>query len=354
MSTFRAEIIDTPRLRMNVWTSGPEDGIPVLLVHGNITTGGFWKYVAEDLAPRAPRARVIAPDLRSFGDTEPKPVDGTRGLGDMVDDLRGLLETLELTGDKRVHAAGWSMGGGILQQYVLTHPDDFASMTLIAPLSPYGFGGTKGIEGTPTSDDFAGSGAGTANPDFVRRLGERDADSEDPMSAPRTVLMSFFGPGSNAANVDEDFLVAELLKTTIGEDNYPGDGTASENWPMAGPGTRGIMNTMSPKWFNTSALGDVKDGIPVTWIRGTADQVVSDRSMFDLATLGEMGAVPGWPGADACPPQPMEGQLRAVLDRYAVGGGRYEEIVLDGVAHGIPLEAPGAVAEAIAAHLPAG
>ncbi len=356
MSDFSAEIIETPRLRMNVWTAGPADGAPVLLVHGNITTGGFWTYVADALiaADLPGGVRVIAPDLRSFGDTEPKPVDATRGLGDLVDDVRGLLELRGLTDGRRVHAAGWSMGGGVLQQYALEHPDDFASMTLIAPLSPYGFGGTKGVDGQPVAPDFAGSGAGTAAPDFVRRVGERDASGAEPMSAPRTVLMTYFGPGPNAANVDEDFLVAELLKTTVGEDNYPGDGAPSEHWPLVGPGSRGIMNTMSPKWFNTAALGDVRDGVPITWLRGTADQVVSDRSMFDLATLGEFGVVPGWPGADVCPPQPMESQLRAVLDRYAVGGGSYDEIVLDGVGHGIPLEVPGRVAEAIAAHVARG
>lgn len=348
MSDFSAETVDTPRLRMNVWTSGPQDGTPVLLVHGNITTGGFWKYVAQALPDGV---RVIAPDLRSFGDTEAKPVDATRGLGDLVDDVHGLLEVLGLTGGRRVHAAGWSMGGGVLEQYLLEHPDDLASVTLVAPLSPYGFGGTKGEDGQPCTPDFAGSGGGTAAPDFVRRLAERDAGTDEPTSAPRTVLLTFFGPGSNAANVDEDFLVAELLKTAVGDDHYPGDMTPSDHWPMVAPGSRGILNTMSPRWFDASALGDVKDGIPVTWIRGTADQVVSDRSMFDFGTLGELGVVPGWPGADVVPPQPMESQLRAVLERYAEGGGSYREIVLEGVAHGIPLEAPQVVAGAIADHL---
>lgn len=350
MSDFRAEIVETPRLRMNVWTSGPEDGIPVLLVHGNITTGGFWKYVAEALPGSV---RVIAPDLRSFGDTEAKPVDATHGLADLADDVRGLLETLGLAERSMVHAAGWSMGGGILQQHLLSRPDDFASITLVAPLSPYGFGGTRGDDGEPCTDDFAGTGGGTAAPEFVRRLAARDATSEDPQSAPRTVLMTYFGPGQNAAAVDEDFLVDELLKTTVGDDNYPGDATASQSWPSIGPGTRGIMNAMSPKFFDTSAFGDIRDGVPITWLRASEDQVVSDRSMFDLATLGEIGAVPGWPGAEVMPPQPMESQLRAVLDRYQANGGSYEEIVLDGVGHGIPLEAPQAVADAIAAHLDA-
>ncbi len=348
MSDFSAEIVRTPRLATNVWTSGPADGIPVLLVHGNITTGGFWKYVAEALPDGV---RVIAPDLRSFGDTEPLPVDATQGLGEMADDLHSLLEVLDLTGGRRVHAAGWSMGGGVLEQYLLSHPDDLASVTLLAPLSPYGFGGTKGTDGEPVTADHAGTGGGTAAADFVRRLAERDAGEEEPQSAPRTVLLTFFGPGANADAVDADFLVAELLKTTVGDDHYPGDLTMSENWPSVAPGARGVLNAMSPKWFDTSAIGDITDGVPITWIRGTADQVISDTSMFDLATLGELGVVPGWPGADVMPSQPMESQLRAVLDRYAANGGSYEEIVLDGVGHGIPLEVPQRVADEIAKHL---
>lgn len=90
---------------------------------------------------------------------------------------------------------------------------------------------------------------------------------------------------------------------------------------------------------------------PITWIRGTEDQVVSDRALFDLATLGALGAIPGWPGEDVIPSQPMESQMRAVLREYAAKGGATKEVVLDGVAHGIPLEAPGRVAEEISAIL---
>lgn len=347
MTDFTATTIDTPRLRQNVWVSGPEDGTPVLLVHGNITTGGFYRYVADELPDDV---WVIAPDLRGLGDTEAKPIDATRGLGDMVDDLRSLLETLGLTGERKVHAVGWSMGGGVLEQYLLTYPDALASLTLIAPLSPYGYSGTKGLDGQPCTDDFAGTGGGTANPDFVRRLGERDAGDTDPQSAPRTVLLTFFGPGGNAANVDADFLVDELLKTQVGDDFYPGDFTPSSNWPNVAPGTRGVLNTMTPKYFNTSALAELTDGPPITWLRGTVDQVVSDKSLFDLATLGEMGAVPGWPRAEVMPPQPMDGQLRAVLETYGANGGICKEVVLDGIGHGIPLEVPKVVADEITAH----
>jgi pimeloyl-ACP methyl ester carboxylesterase len=344
MVQLTGSMIDTPRLRQHVWTGGPEDGRPLLLLHGNITTGGFWRYVAAELPADV---RVIAPDLRSFGRTEALPLDATRGLGDMVDDVRSLLETLGLAGVGSVHAAGWSMGGGVLQQYLLEHPGDLASLTLLAPISPYGFGGCKGSAGSPCTPDWSGTGGGTAAPEFVRRLAARDASGENPTSAPREVLLTFFGPGANRANVDEDFLVAELLTTTVGDDNYPGDALPSEHWPNIAPGTRGVMNAMSGRYFDTSAMGELRDGPPITWLRGTGDQVVSDHSMFDLACLGELGVLPGWPGEDLMPPQPMETQLRAVLERYGANGGRWREVVLRGVAHGIPLEVPDVVAAEI-------
>jgi pimeloyl-ACP methyl ester carboxylesterase len=346
--TLQPVRVTTPRLTMNVWTCGPEDGAPVLLVHGNLTTGGFWRYVATDLPEDV---RVIAPDLRGFGGTDPLPIDATRGLGDSVDDVHALLETLGLAGQSRVHAAGWSMGGGILQQLLLEHPADLASVTLIAPLSPYGFGGTKGEDGQLCFPDAAASGGGGANAQFVERLAAKDSSDADPQSSPRIVLRTFFGAGDNAANVDEDFLVDELLTTRTGDDFYPGDAKPSENWPTLAPGDRGILNTMTPDHFNAAGIVDLETKPPITWVHGTADQVVSDRSMFDLATLGELGAIPGWPGADVLPPQPMVAQMRAVLAEYEARGGTVREVALEGVGHGIPLEVPGRVAKEILALL---
>lgn len=348
MNELTCATVSTPRLTTNVWTSGPEDGVPLLLLHGNLTTGGFWRYVAAELPDDV---RVIAPDLRGFGGTEPLPVDATRGLGDMVDDVRALLEALGLADTGHVNAVGWSMGAGVLQQYVLAHPGDLASLTLVAPLSPYGFGGTRGEDGQPCTDDAAGTGGGGANPEFVRRLAAGDASEDDPQTSPRVIMRTFFGPGGNAAHVDEDFLVKELLTTRTGEDFYPGDATASESWPMVAPGTRGILNTMSPRWYDATAIVDLDPKPPLTWVHGTADQVVSDRSLFDLATLGELGAVPGWPGADVMPPQPMVAQMRAVLGRYAAAGGKVREVALEGIGHGIPLEVPRRLAEEVTATL---
>jgi pimeloyl-ACP methyl ester carboxylesterase len=230
-------------------------------------------------------------------------------------------------------------------QYAIDHPADVASLTLLAPGSPYGFGGTRGLEGAPTRPNFAGTGGGTANPEFVKRLASGDRSDESPVS-PRNVMNTFyFKPPFRSAR--EDVFVEEMLAMRCGDDNYPGDVVAVEDWPGVGPGERGINNALSPKYCNLSEFAQIEPRPPTLWIRGDSDQIVSDTSFFDFGFLGQIGAVPGWPGADEYPPQPMVGQTRAVLDQYAANGGRYRELVLENCGHSPHIEQPEAVLAAL-------
>jgi pimeloyl-ACP methyl ester carboxylesterase len=101
-----------------------------------------------------------------------------------------------------------------------------------------------------------------------------------------------------------------------------------------------VLNTMAPTHFRIDDLPAVEPKPPVLWLRGADDVIVSDTSLYDLAYLGSIGAIPGWPGAEAWPPQPMVAQTRAVLDGYAAAGGRYREVVIDDAGHGPHLEQP--------------
>ena len=350
MESLRAEVISTDRLNINCWMAGAEDGTPLLLVHGNLVSGRWW----DDVARRLPDGlRIVAPDLRGFGLTDPSPVDATRGLRDWSDDLHALVVALGWGGAGRIHIAGWSLGGGVVEQYAIDHAGDLASVTLLAPISPYGFGGTR-LDGSPLYDDFAGTGGGAVNPDFSRRLSERDPSEDDPASSPRVIMRSFFYDGSNAPEVDEPMLFAEFMNTACGEDNYPGSMEMSENWPGIAPGDRGGQNAMSPKYCNTSAFAEIDPKPPVVWIWGSKDPVVSDTSSFDFGVLGEMGAVPGWPGADVYPAQPQVAQTPALLERYAAGGGSFEEVCLDGVGHGALVERPDVVSELLTGQVSGG
>jgi pimeloyl-ACP methyl ester carboxylesterase len=334
-------------ITQNVLVAGPADGTPVLLVHGNCSSAAFWLPLLRHLPDTL---RIIAPDLRGYGATDPAPVDGSRGLSDFADDVATLLDAPGLfPAGARPVVAAHSMGGGVVMQLAADHPGRIAGLLLESPISPYGFGGTRDVDGTPTTPDFAGTGGGSVSPDFVKRLAAKDRSGDEPAS-PRAVLRSTYVADPASLGDDEEALLDTVLSTVVGEHNYPGDATASENWPLTAPGTHGVVNAMSPRWFRVAeALVALDPKPPVTWVRGAADAIVSDTSLFDLAYLGQLGAVPGWPGEEACPPQPMVSQTRAVLDRYAAAGGSYTEVVYENCGHSPHIERPGEFAAALVA-----
>lgn len=326
----------------NVLVTGPADGTPVLLVHGNCSSAAFWLPLLRHLPPTL---RVVAPDLRGYGRSDTLPVDATRGLRDFADDVALLLDDpLLFPAPGPVVVAAHSMGCGVAMQLLVDHPGRIAALLLEAPVSPYGFGGTRDLDGTPTTPDFAGTGGGTGNPDFVRRIAEGDRTTDAPTS-PLSVLRSAYVADPSALADDEQLLLDTVLTTAVGPDNYPGDAKPSGNWPGMAPGDRGVLNTMAPNHFRLAdELVAVPAKPPITWVRGDQDAIVSDTSLFDLAYLGSLGLVPGWPGAAACPPQPMVGQTRAVLERYTAAGGTYREVVYPNCGHSPHVEFPTQVA----------
>ena len=338
-----ARDVDTDRLRMHVYEAGPADGVPVLLVQVNLSTGRFF----ESLMSGAPdRYRLIAPDMRGFGRTERAPIDATRGLADWADDLHALVRALAI--ERPVHLAGWSTGGAAVAAYAQDRP--VASVTLIDPVSPYGFGGVH-PDGSPAFADFAGSGGGMGNPDFAALLAAGDRSTGSPLSPRNVMRASYWSPSFTMDPAREDVLVEEVLLSVIGDDGYPGDATPSPNWPGAAPGTRGILNALSPKHCNWSGLVDVDPKPPVRWTHGTDDVVIADGSPWELGTLGAAGQVPGWPGADVFPPQQMVQQIRAVLERYRDAGGQVQTEQFPGSGHAPFLDAADAWSELFFAFL---
>ena len=135
-----------------------------------------------------------------------------------------------------------------------------------------------------------------------------------------------------------DIFVESMLSTRVGDDHYPGTSRTVDSWPGLAPGDRGVLNTMAPTHFRIAGLSAVQPKPPVLWLRGSDDVIVSDTSLYDLAYLGSIGAIPGWPGEQAWPPQPMLAQTRAVLDGYAAAGGHYREVAIEDSGHGPHLD----------------
>src|SRR3954449_2096364 len=122
--------LDTGRLTQSVLHPEGVDpvgpGEAVLFVHGNVSSSLFWQQPLLALAESG-RVRALAVDLRGYGDTDPLPIDARRGVRDWADDVAALVDTLGLS---HVHLVGWSMGAGVVLQYLLDHPDRVASVAL--------------------------------------------------------------------------------------------------------------------------------------------------------------------------------------------------------------------------------
>ncbi len=336
MDGITAEIITSNRIRTRVLFSGPKDGIPVLFLHGNVSSATWWE---ETLLALPAGFRGIAPDQRGFGDADPQAkIDAQRGMGDLADDAFALMDYF---GYAQTHIVGNSLGGMVIWRMLMRNPARLLSVTLADPGSPYGFGATRDAAGTPTTPDFAGSGGGLTNPELVRRILDGDMSMESPFSpraALRTLLLKppFVAPR-------EDELVQSMLATHIGEQDVPGDAVHSLNWPHMVPGIWGATNATSPKYAgDISKIVECDPKPPILWIRGSHDLVVSDTAASDPGFLGRAGFLPGWPGEDAYPPQPMVAQTRTVLDHYAAAGGSYKEIIIDDAGHVPFIEKPDA------------
>jgi pimeloyl-ACP methyl ester carboxylesterase len=274
---------------------------------------------------------VAIPDLRCFGDTEDLPVDATRGYRDWTDDMTEFVDAL---GWKEYSVLGWSMGGDIAMQLTIDHPDQINHLILLCCGSPYGFGGSWSEDGTFHHPLGLGAGGGCAKQQKNILLSDRAS------AAIRKLLYSFYF--NSHFHLDEKWeqrFIDSVLKTKTGEGRFPGDFHYTIQWPFITAGEKGVLNTMAPPYCDVSGIMDISPKPPILWLRGSHDSVVSDKSMFEFGYLGSIGMVPGWPGPIVYPPQPMESQIRHVLNLYQEKGGAYNEIVIPG-GHACHLESP--------------
>lgn len=109
---------------LHVHAFGPEDGPPLLLLHGVTGNGLRFRRLAEE---ELPGVRVLAPDLRGHGDsTWDPPWHASRHVADV-------LVTMDALGLDRVPVAGHSFGGLVAMLAAGAAPDRVARLALIDP-----------------------------------------------------------------------------------------------------------------------------------------------------------------------------------------------------------------------------
>jgi non-heme chloroperoxidase len=120
-------------LRIHYAANGPDDGYPIIMLHGYSDS---WFSFSRVLPALGKRYRVYALDLRGHGDSD-RPATGYH-MRDLATDVVAFMDA------KRIHRAaivGHSMGSFVAQQVASAAPQRVSHMVLIgSALKPTAFG----------------------------------------------------------------------------------------------------------------------------------------------------------------------------------------------------------------------
>lgn len=103
----------------------------IVLIHGNMSSSIHYKPLIERLGDKF---RIIAPDMRGFGDTSYN--EEYNDLGELADDIIALLDKLD------IHAYsvfGWSTGGAVALDMAAKRPNEVKKVVLIESCSYRGY-----------------------------------------------------------------------------------------------------------------------------------------------------------------------------------------------------------------------
>jgi pimeloyl-ACP methyl ester carboxylesterase len=109
-------------------------GSPVMLLHGWPDTAGLWRHQVPALV--ADHYRVLAPDLRGFGESSRPAEIQAYDMSHMVGDVIGVLDHLSIP---RVHLVGHDWGAAISWMTAALVPDRVASLTALSVGHPIAF-----------------------------------------------------------------------------------------------------------------------------------------------------------------------------------------------------------------------
>lgn len=235
---------------------------------------------------------MVAPDLRCFGGSDTLPVDATRGMRDFSDDIHELVEAL---GWDTFSILGWSMGGGVAMQYAIDHSERLEAIVLQSPLSPFGFGGTYGVDGKKLEPLGLASGAGCANAQLIAAL-----QTGDRAFIGSVIDSIYVTPSFKIEPALREKFIDSVLTTRVGDGFYPGDSSMCGSWPFVVAGSSGICNTMAPNWCDLSGLADIpnKAAHPLDTRRAGSHGLRHKRLRSGVPRQGRTRA--GYPGEEVC------------------------------------------------------
>jgi pimeloyl-ACP methyl ester carboxylesterase len=246
---------------VRVYVAGPDEGRPILLLHGGgmDATGVSWKKAFPALSETH---RVYALDWPGYGESDPVPETKTPHVDYYVDVLGAVLSELELL---EVTLVGISKGGGIALGYTLDRPARVSRLCLV---DSYGLGG-----------EVPGGKLGAA---YVKAPKLLEA-TWWAMKRSRRVTRASMENLVNPANLDEEF-----VDDAVREVQRPNAGDAYRRFQRAEVGWRGLRTNYADRMSELPVPtlfvhGEDDDLIPLEQSKAAADTA----PVADLFTLAD-------------------------------------------------------------------
>jgi len=121
-------------LNLAVIDEGPRDGTPVVLLHGFPDRGSMWHNQIAALTDAG--YRVVAPDLRGFGDSDAPEGVENYSLLNLLGDITGILDQL---GIAQAHVVGHDWGAALAWLMATFAADRVLSLTAVSVGHPSAF-----------------------------------------------------------------------------------------------------------------------------------------------------------------------------------------------------------------------
>lgn len=122
-------------LTFDVWTAGPEDAEPVILLHGFPQSASGWDLIAPILVDAG--LRVVVPNQRGYSAGARPTGVADYAIDVLVGDVVGLLDAL---GIDAAHVVGHDWGAAVAWPLAVHHSDRLLSLTAVSVphLAAYG------------------------------------------------------------------------------------------------------------------------------------------------------------------------------------------------------------------------
>ena len=242
-------------------------GPAVVLIHGHPFNRSMW---AAQLGALGDGYRVIAPDLRGYGDSPVTP--GTVLMSQLATDVAGLLDRL---GVSRAAVAGLSMGGLVTMELAIADPARWWALGLVATTA-------QPVTEAKRADRMARA-------DLAEREGIRPLADE--------MAARLFGPNVDPAVADD--VMAMMLATD------PRGAAAALRGRAGRPDYRPLLSKLDLPAFVGSGDHDVYSTAEIT------DELTASLRRPHRVTFAGAGHLPNLEATDR-----FHGELRAFLDRH--------------------------------------